>query len=303
VALNIHGYFDESGGEENFVIAGALAPLSVWEELSEDWQRVLDREGLAEFHAENCAHGVEDFADWSKERRESLYREFAEIIQAHNGIHGIGIALDVAAWKVMYSDLFPPRLPAVFDKPWLFAFGLVLMAAVQLCPDGEQIAFVFDEQREFKHQALEGYAVFKDGLLDGTAVPWAVASNLRTRLGPDLAFEDSCEHPPLQVADLLAYELLLRLRPRTPRQSWTRTIEKMEFAVALFTPKAVERVQAVKAALVTKGYDFASAVLDADKLADLVTEIGPGQPDLGPLADEPWWSMFTAPQDLPPGEW
>ena len=222
MALDIHGYFDESGGEQNFVIAGALARSSVWEALTEDWQRVLDREDLAEFHASDCAQGVEEFVELSKERRESLYREFAEIIQAHEGINGIGVAMNVAAWKVMFSELFPPNLPAVFEKPWLFAFGQVLMAAVQWCPDGEQIAFVFDDQREFRYQALQGYDVYKNRIPAGTAIPRQVVSNLRTRLGPDPTFGRSCDHPPLQVADLLAYELLLRLRPRTARQSWTR---------------------------------------------------------------------------------
>jgi hypothetical protein len=266
----------------------------VWEALTEDWQRVLDREDLAEFHASDCAQGVEEFVELSKERRESLYREFAEIIQAHEGINGIGVAMNVAAWKVMFSELFPPNLPAVFEKPWLFAFGQVLMAAVQWCPDGEQIAFVFDDQREFRYQALQGYDVYKNRIPAGTAIPRQVVSNLRTRLGPDPTFGRSCDHPPLQVADLLAYELLLRLRPRTARQSWTRTIEKMSFAVGFNAKEAVERIQAAKAAAARRGYDFASAVMDPDKLADVLGEVGPAHPDLGPLADEPWWSLRDA---------
>jgi hypothetical protein len=77
----------------------------------------------------------------------------------------------------------------------------------------------------------------------------------------------------------------------------------MEFAVALFTPKALERLHAVTTVLATKDYDFGAAVLDPAKLAELVSELGPGQPDLGPLSNEGWWSVFTAVQDLPPGEW
>jgi hypothetical protein len=75
----------------------------------------------------------------------------------------------------------------------------------------------------------------------------------------------------------------------------------MSFAVGFNAKEAVERIQAAKAAAARRGYDFASAVMDPDKLADVLGEVGPAHPDLGPLADEPWWSMFTAPQDLPPG--
>lgn len=59
-------YLDESGthmdGSPIVVVAGLVAPPRQWERLTTEWQKILDSEGLADFHMKDCAHLKNEFA-------------------------------------------------------------------------------------------------------------------------------------------------------------------------------------------------------------------------------------------------
>lgn len=81
----LSAYLDASGTHDAsrvLVVAGLLSTPDDWERLTEEWQGVLDGEGLADFHASDCAAGGGAFRDrvvWPAPRRQDLYMRLARI--------------------------------------------------------------------------------------------------------------------------------------------------------------------------------------------------------------------------------
>ena len=296
-ALDIRAYGDESDSPRHFALTCVFAPFGTWELFGDDWSQLLQREpyltdaeGYREFHAHDCVQGVGKFSGLDDGYRQRLYREFAEVIQRHH-LSAAAMVIDMEAWPT-FAEILKPLGPT-FAKPWPFALAQLLPLVVRLCPPGERIAFLFDDQQEFKVKAYEGFHALK-------CSQNPVTSAFRSQLGR-IAFDDSRKYPALQAADLLGYEVRLRMRiERVPRQSWARTREQMaRIALGYFGRAVADRWAAVAATAAEGGKHW------TQMSQEQLTEIASGLPPLegSEFGDAPPLDAFvTHVSDIPTAE-
>lgn len=190
-----HG--DESGtGEDSpvFAFAGFVAPAESWGPFSERWVEALRLRGLNRFHATDCFAGYQDFKGWSKEECQALVAELIEIIVATTNVRGY-CSIIKRGTAESRGEIF--GLAA--NEPFVSGFGSLVHGICRRAAEingRERIAFIFDQQREWKERALAKYVKMKDA-------PDLDHSN---RLGT-AAFESSNQYVPLQAADLLSHQL------------------------------------------------------------------------------------------------
>jgi hypothetical protein len=191
MASDIVVYCDESGGDEQLVLAAVASPAKVWASFALAWEALLHREGLSEFKGSDCAHGVGEFRGRDKEARQHIHREFLGVIQGHH-LNLVGVAVENAAWARL-DRLFRPRISEPgLSKQWLFAFGQLLMATAHMCPGDAEVALLFDRQEEFEFKAQAGLRCLSQGTANPLLREFRVPESLRTLR--DMNFVDSKEH-------------------------------------------------------------------------------------------------------------
>ena len=123
----IEAYGDESESPRHFVMACAFAEAGVWGPFTDDWRRLLEREGLTEFKAHDCAHGDGEFSRYIDAERQALHREFAGVIQRHRP-HLAAIVVDKEAMSTLTAAFGP-----TFAKPWTVAFAQLVPLVARRC--------------------------------------------------------------------------------------------------------------------------------------------------------------------------
>lgn len=234
--LDLRAYCDESGTQGlDFCIAGYLAPASEWAKLDEPWKHALEEAGLTEFKMRDCEQGQGLFK--GRTDRQELQDHFISLIASVAAI-GFVSWIDLNA-QAEVAKLMSKRFLPGFAKPYLLAFSMELqfmarhVTEIPRISTDEQITFVFDRQDEFAGRAVQ--------LLN--AVKADARFQNRQRLGP-VAFEDSKLLPPLQAADMLAYEAHRFLRPisdpglREGRWQWQRLRKRV--SVGVWDRQAIE---------------------------------------------------------------
>src|SRR4051812_40938009 len=89
---------DESGtnGGTAIVVCGYVGITRQWDKFESDWKRVLVKAGLSAFHAAQCTAKEGEFAGWTWERGDRVYRQLISIINEH--------ALFAVAMAVVTND-------------------------------------------------------------------------------------------------------------------------------------------------------------------------------------------------------
>ena len=213
----VEAYMDESGiheGAHVCVVAGYWGSKKKWTRFEGCWKEIIkaaDEPTLKEFHStafwnsKGERHGV--FANWSDEKADKFINDLAEcIVEAK--IFPTSAVLVTEAWKKLnksermiltggYYDLAkkcwtsqgaPNRL---YFFPFQFA---VVTPAINTRP-GLHVHYVFDLNKQFKHHALQLFALLKN---DPNLI-------CRHQLGA-LDFEIGEVAVGLQAADLFAYQ-------------------------------------------------------------------------------------------------
>lgn len=176
--MNLICFSDESGthdtlglqkGSEVAAVVGYLSWDTRWKTFCGQWQEVLCRYEVPDFHYSefmNDENGPKDpnwpYHGWSREKHDRFIRELIPIAR-NNTIMGIGGLVSVQD----YNDIIPDS--AKYDHPYHFCFDL-FFGAMRLFlrtasnwgytspfAPGEKVAFFFDRQDQFKHKALEQY--------------------------------------------------------------------------------------------------------------------------------------------------
>lgn len=192
-------YFDESGDEDFFVIAGYIATPEAWAELSKEWERLLplvslpDADGLREFKMNEIIQSEERMAHVP-----AFYRLIEQYVD-----HCVSIAfrpselesaikrIKVTNYRVTIKD---------YDKPYLFAFRLLTDLLNRRREDMkffDQDAFVdlFADENSLKGTVQRSWFKVISQLPEHEA----------KRFGDTPRFEDSRLFPPLQAADFWAW--------------------------------------------------------------------------------------------------
>lgn len=239
-ALDINGglvvmfkaYLDESYDSKILVISAWAADAVIWPDVEAQWARQIQRVGVSEYHAVDCAHGVEEFKGWPKEKRNLLTKKLTRIIThrrplhptIRKGMYGISVALLLDD----YRELMTGAAGEEFPDPYMLALQLIVRRIAYQAsrlPEGEQVECIFDQNEEFAGNATDLFT----RIVRSPLVPH------REKLR-GIAFESSKKFIPLQAADLLAFETLLAVRRKLSpggRERELRRSLKAMFAMPL----------------------------------------------------------------------
>jgi hypothetical protein len=205
-------FFDETGTAPDadlLWIAGYIAEEKTWFEFSRQWRAVLTEHGVSALHMRQSTASRGEFLGWDESRRKPFMEDLISVVNSSD-LWGVAVGVDKAALDALTHAADGSILLTLAGEkardPYLWAFhDAVIETANQVdhIPE-ETVAFVFDRQERL--QSASG-RIF-EGLRAQESWP------RRSRLG-SLTFDESRSRPPLQAADLLAYEIQKERKRRT----------------------------------------------------------------------------------------
>ena len=195
----LRAYFDDSGSANDPhtpvpLVAGCIGSLTAWGQLERDWQAVLSEFGVTWLHMKDYAHSKSQFAGWDAD--EPKRKEFLGALMAL-------LMRDVSAFVgCAVSNSAFAQLSAAHQRglrhPYFLAFQVCMRdAAIQAGHDQDEVELIFARQPGKTGLAGEMF----DMVLEGIEPQFAA------RIQTGLTFGEPQKLPPLQAADLVAYEL------------------------------------------------------------------------------------------------
>jgi hypothetical protein len=193
MAVLLKTFMDETGTHEDaelVAVAGYISRPKTWREWTKDWNRA--KRPIKVFHATDCANFRGEFEGWDKDRRDDFVSKLLPVIPAHElaGIV-IGIRLDH-----LEDALKPhPELLEMFGTPYTACFQWAVSIIMEIATErgrGERMAFIH-EVNDYKGEAIRAFEYVKQ-FLNPRSIPMTIA------------FGTKADYPPLQAADVLAYE-------------------------------------------------------------------------------------------------
>jgi hypothetical protein len=203
----LRAFFDESGtdGTRPVVsISGYVGTESQWTSLEGEWQQRLDNFGVKEFHMAPCLAGEAQFRDMEKANRDQLVYNMLDIIRASK-LQAIWSGVDAVAWKEEVKD---EDFLKVYRKPFLLCFADIIRQLKSWSAseaDGETVAPVFAEQKEYEQSAREIYEAY-------------ISTKSRDRFFKTLTFSSPSDLIPLQTADTVVWLVRDEWTDRDPRK-------------------------------------------------------------------------------------
>jgi hypothetical protein len=208
-------YIDESGHsrdpKSHFAgMGGLIANSADWETFTSEWSAALSDAGIqgGELHMRQFAHNRGPFKGWMEEKRRVLMARLVSAIVKIKAVP-VGCVVSLDAYNAA-----PEFLRKFYKDPYFMAFQHVTRgASLQALPKEwppklETVSMVYSTQREFGATTPKGPEA---KLRRGSAHElWSAMKRLTTYgqwMGDfSTAFPKNC--PPLQAADLFAYELV-----------------------------------------------------------------------------------------------
>ena len=204
VAALYHIYLDESGthdASEAVIVAGFVANASEWEVFSEQWSDALAKWEIKFFHMTDFENRQQQFSSWDEPLRRERLNHLLGLIRAHTQ-GSIGYGIPKSSFDRILSK--PAKL-LCGDAYGLAAIGCFFNAAkaAQIPKVDGWIRYVMESRGKGNGAVLKlyKYGSEEEKWLENTRIV-------------GLSFEDKRLYPPLQAADILAYELYKHL----PRQ-------------------------------------------------------------------------------------
>jgi len=178
-------------------VAGYLGTEAQRERFVPRWESILAGAGLKAFDTADYERSEGEFAGWNAGQKTELLEKLLAAIK-ESGLVAIGSALPLAEFEALSAA---DRMSITFgrpDDPHLLCFNHCLVDAAQRAaplPREEKVCFVFDWHDDIGSAALWHFEELKN----------LTSEPVRERLGA-LGFDSRMEFPPLQAAQLLAYE-------------------------------------------------------------------------------------------------
>jgi hypothetical protein len=211
--LFLTAYFDESGDfadpASNFTgMSGWFAPIKVWEELEDKWEALVKNPpfGLTKaFHMKWFAHGKQQFEGWSQTKKDDLYKAIIAIIVESEAIP-TGCVVSNSAFSSLSA-----RQQEVLRSPYFTALQECVRGAVAgalLFEGTEKVAMVFAAQKTYGTVTPQG-----EDRRDNAGFTEKLYYDIKRHIPaftPYMGAYGSGEMEdmiPLQVADVLAYEM------------------------------------------------------------------------------------------------
>ena len=192
------GFFDESGthlGSPVLVVAGYVATPEKWLAFDSQWKEVLDSEGLPYFHMNAYENRKGLYADWDSRKRVEFLKRLMSIIHStdHAGFMG---AVEMEPYERLTR--LNPEYAQSIPKPHVIAStGCVAKIRLWAVDQRSTDNFVLTFEKGAEHSGKLGEAFTEK----------KHAGKLREYRIEHFSFGEKKEHPALQAADLLAYEV------------------------------------------------------------------------------------------------
>jgi hypothetical protein len=195
--------FDDSGthaSSEITLLAGLFGNRHQWTLFNDLWREVLrdtvPNKSVDSFHAAECYSAHKDFSGWSRTESNFLMHELGRVI-IRCGLAGCATSVARKAWdKNVVGDL--KRAAGDAEGGCIRTVFLdTLYWAQQFANYDDEIAFAFEARPEREREYKTIYSIF-------------AANNQLTKEKPELvslSFLRSAKMPPLQGADLFAWEM------------------------------------------------------------------------------------------------
>lgn len=202
-------YLDESGihdGSPIVTVGAYIGRPKVWRDWTKRWVREI--RPIKVYHATDAQNLSGEFENWTPEGVGALAQKILPII-TETEIAGLAVGMDLR----LFEDAMKGRddLRAIFGTPYIacvqWAMQIILNIAFSVRND-ERIAFVH-ENNSYHGQVMDAFN-------------WMKVHSNRGNNAISLTFGTKKDYPPLQTADILAYEANKRLRSPTtpPRRPW-----------------------------------------------------------------------------------
>ena len=227
-------YLDESGVHDSspvVAVGGYIGRPPAWRDWTKKWNQA--KKPIKIYHATDAQNLQGEFEGWTNERVGALAAKLLPIID-QSQIGALSISLDLVEFNRALAG--KDHLKKLFGEPYVACFQWCIQAFLNIAYEGgnkERIAFVH-EVNAYQGQALEAFSWIKEN----------------TNMGNNaisLTFGAKSDYPPLQAADILAYETNKRLRnvERPERRAWT-ALGGSKFALAYGKKNMDELVTALE---------------------------------------------------------
>jgi len=202
-------YMDESGvhdGSPVVTVAAYVAPPRGWQTWTKNWN--VAKRPIKVFHAVDAQNLRNEFEGWSETDRDELVKRCLPVIVATD-FPGIVIGIHMDEYRKAFAGR--DDLLRFVGTPYAACFQWVVQSLMFLqsrTRNRERFAFVH-ENNDYQHEALESFNYVKQyGNPQGTPI--------------GIMFGAKADYPPLQAADILAYEGNKRMRDpdRPERRPW-----------------------------------------------------------------------------------
>jgi hypothetical protein len=228
--MHLEAYLDEAGTHTSspcVTVGGLMAASEDWAALSERWNAALAQFGVPYFHATDFEARQDVFKPLDNENRFALQTALIDSFR-----DAPVFAHTFCLWRGGPEEWEGP-LEKELKSPYrmtmnscLAEFGIQAdMFFVGRNSGDERVDFTCDTQKQWGGKARE--------VFDGMKVAPLNELPFRNRLG-NLAFADSRKSPPLQMADLVVYEIwkdcLNRDRVRPDRRSFVRLTSHLKIS-------------------------------------------------------------------------
>jgi hypothetical protein len=216
----LRAYFDESGtqaGAPVLTVGGYISHAASWDEFSTEWAQAMTEYGIDHFHMNQFENRRGPFKDWPNHRRIPRLNRLMTIINRHT-LASVGMSVDRVGFERVFSQTIKDRVRG----PYGLALKGCLASLKRLSKDvklREPIALVF------------AYGADQAGLIERETMTVIRASQDESRY-IDVSFERRTSIPPLQAADIVAYDMckevarILGHHKRAPRRLLDRFEER-----------------------------------------------------------------------------
>jgi hypothetical protein len=218
-------YFDDSGTHttaEITLLAGLFGNQHQWTLFNHLWRQVLEGsipgKRVDSFHATACFNSYEEYTGWSRTETDFLMHELGKVL-IRCGLAGCATSVARKAWD---SNVVGELKRAAGDAEGgciRTVFLDTLNWAQQFANYDDEIAFAFEARPERERQYKTIYSIFSTNNQNTKEKPQLVS----------LSFLRSAKTPPLQGADLFAWEmyqeeLLCLSGPLPPKRFYRKLI-------------------------------------------------------------------------------
>jgi uncharacterized protein DUF3800 len=219
--MALRAFLDESGihdGSPVLTVAAYVGRPQVWRAWTRKWSAA--KRPIEVFHAVDCANLRNEFDGWKDSRRDAFVAKLLPVIGAAD-LDGAVIGIHLGEFRRAVRDYEDVR--AALGDPYVACFQWLVQTVVERCElrrHGERLAFVH-EANDYELAAFDAFNWLKQyAYLNSVAMT--------------LTFEDKRAYPPLQAADILAYEGNKRLRDvsRPERRAWTALAAQSRITLA-----------------------------------------------------------------------